>query len=402
MQIFPHLPLHVNVVSLFGLTLLLGLLGGELAARFIFLPRILGYIAVGFLVGPNALNMVTPSLLSGAHIFVNISLGLILFTLGRHLDFRWLRHDGGILSMAIVESSLTFIFVFTLFIVFQFTCLQSALTATIAVATSPAVVMMVSDDLQSKGPITRRTLILTSLNNLFALLLFTILLPMTQSDGVFYIFLSILYRLVISIMLGMMIFAITLSIAYFIGKKKEHQFILLVGCVMFAIGLSEIFQLSFMLTLFTMGVMARNFNYQRLLIEVDFGWFAKLFLILLFVITGVHLQIKGLWEMTYIVLAFILLRASAKAVGIWIFAKSSQLTSLQTWSLCLALIPLAELAVGMSNVIIYYNPNLGSELITIITTGVAILNICGPIAVQLAFIVSNEVAHKPIRGQVKV
>jgi Kef-type K+ transport system membrane component KefB len=391
MHLLPHL--HVNVVSLFGLTLLLGLLGGELAARLSFLPRISGYLAVGFLLGPNCLNMVTPSLLAGSHIFVDISLGLILFTLGRHLDLRWIRHDKSVLHMAIVESTLTFLFIFALFIAFNFTWLQAALTATIAVATSPAVVMMVADDLNSKGPVTRRTLILTSLNNLFALFLFTILLPMTQSLDVFDLSISIGYRLCVSIFLGIVIFAMTLGIAYFIGKKKEQQFILLVGSVMFAIGVSDIFKLSFMLTLFTMGVMARNLNYQRLLMEVKFGWFAKIFFILLFVITGSHLQIKGLWETTAIVFAFILLRALAKGIGVWTFAKSSQLTFQQTWALCFALIPMAGLAVGMSNVILYFNPNLGNELITIIASGVAILNIIGPIAVQIALKKSNNTFH---------
>src|SRR5579863_8203955 len=105
MQYIPHFSLHVNVVSLFGLTLLLGLIGGELANRCKFLPKISGYIAVGFLVGPSVLNIVTPSLLSGARIFVNISLGLILFSIGRHLDLSWLRHDRSILWMALSEST---------------------------------------------------------------------------------------------------------------------------------------------------------------------------------------------------------------------------------------------------------------------------------------------------------
>lgn len=397
MQFFPHLPLHVNVVSLFGLTLLLGLVSGELARRCYFLPSISGYIIIGFLVGPHAFNIMTPSLLSGARIFVDISLGLILFDLGKHLDFRWLRHDRGILNMAITESFLTFLFVFILFWIFHFPWLHAALAATIAVATSPAVVMMVADDLQSKGPVTRRTFILTSLNNLIALLLFTILLPITQSNEPIHIVEMVGYRLLGSIFLGISIFILTLLIANLIGKRKENQFVLLVGCIMFAIGLSNILNLSTMLTLFTLGVAARNLNYKNLLMEIDFGWLGKLFFILLFVITGVHLQITGLWEATLIVFAFLLLRTLAKSLGIWLFARSSQLTAEQAWALCFSLTPMAGLAVGMSNVILDFNPNLGMELMTIIATAIAVLNILGPIAVQLAFIKSQEVLMDNLR-----
>ena len=390
MHFFPHFPLNINVVSLFGLTLLLGLISGELAKRTYFLPRISGYITVGFLVGPSVFNIVTPALLSGAKIFVDISLGLILFDLGRHLDFKWLRHDKGILLMSFAESTLTFLFVFATLLYFKLSWFNASLAATIAVATSPAVIMLVADDLSAKGPVTRRTFILTSLNNLFALILFTLLLPLSQNTSAKLLFENTAYRLLGSIMLGMFIFLLTLGIAYFIGKRKDSQFILFVGSVMFAIGISGIFHLSSMLSLFAFGVCARNCNYKNLLIEVSFEWLAELFFILLFIITGVHLQLGGLLQAIWIVLAFIIVRAISKACGIWLFSGFSRLTTQQTWAICLALTPMAGLAVGMSNIILEFNPSFGDRLMLIVTTVIAILNIIGPIATKLAFVKSGE------------
>jgi Kef-type K+ transport system membrane component KefB len=111
-------------------------------------------------------------------------------------------------------------------------------------------------------------------------------------------------------------------------------------------------------------------------------------------ITGVHLQLKGLFHATWIVLACILARSVAKSLGIWMFAKSSRITSQQAWALCLALTPMAGLAVGMSNIILDFNPTLGYQLMTIITTVIAILNIIGPVATQLAFVKSGETIHQ--------
>lgn len=391
MHFLPHFPIHINPIALFGLTLLLGLVGGDLAKRSRILPTISGYIAVGFLVGPGGFDIVTPSLLAHARIFVDLSLGLILFDLGRHLDFTWLRHDRGLLPMAITESTLTFTCIFIVLSVFHMPLLSAALAAAIAVATSPAEVMMVAHDLSAEGPVTRRTLILTSLNNLFGLTCFTLMLPFSQANvsGLFIIAHSI-YRLIGSASLGMIMFFLTKAIARFIGKRKENQFVLFSGIVILAIGLTHVFNLSSLLTLFTLGVAARNLDYKHVLTEVDFGWIARIFFVLLFVVTGAQLQLIGLWQASLAVIVFILARAFAKTVGVFAFAKSSRLTKSQTWAISFALTPMAALAIGMSDALLHFNPDLGYPLMIIITAVVAVLNIIGPIATQLAFIKTGE------------
>ena len=392
MHFLPHFPIHFNPIVLFGLTLLLGLLGGEIAKATRLLPRISGYIAVGFLVGPNGFNIATPSALADASFFVDIALGLILFDLGRHLDFSWLRHDRGLLPMAISESCLTFGLVFAILYLFKFPWLPSALAATIATATSPAVVMMVAHDISSEGPITRRTMMLTSLNNLFALILFTILLPVThvKSSTPQIISEHITYRLLGSVILGLIIFTITVFLSRLTGKNKESQFILFVGAVALGIGLAISLNLSTMLTLFTFGVAARNLDRNHRLTEVAFGWLARLFFVLLFVVTGVYLKFQGLWQATWIVLAFLFVKILAKMIGVLIFSGASRLTKQQALALGFTLAPMAELAIGMSNRLVYFNPNFSHQLLTIITAAVAILYILGPIAVQIAFIKTGE------------
>src|SRR5688572_16947051 len=99
MNYLPNFPLHFNVLTIFGITLLLGLIGGELARRIPFFPRISGYIVIGFLLGPDGFNIINQSMLVTTRLFVDISLGIILFDLGRHLDFIWLRNDKGLLLM---------------------------------------------------------------------------------------------------------------------------------------------------------------------------------------------------------------------------------------------------------------------------------------------------------------
>lgn len=392
MYFLPHFPLHFNPIVLFGFTLLIGLIGGEIARITRVLPRISGYIAVGFLVGPNGFNIATPSALADASFFVDIALGLILFDLGRHLDLSWLRHDRGLLPMAITESFLTFSLVFLVLHFFKFPWLEAALAATIATATSPAVVMMVAHDISSEGPITRRTMMLTSLNNLFALILFTILLPIShiKSSTPQIITEHITYRLLGSLIIGLILFIISITLSRLTGKNKESQFILFVGTVALGIGLALSLNISTMLTLFTFGVAARNLDRKHTLTEVDFGWLARIFFVLLFVVTGVYLKFQGLWQATLIVLIFLGVKILAKMMGVMIFSRTSHLTIQQSLALGITLAPMAELAIGMSNRLVNFNPNFSSYLLTIITAVVGVLYILGPIAVQIAFIKTDE------------
>lgn len=390
MEFLPHFPLYYNRVILAGFALLLGLVGGELAKRSRIFPQISGYIAVGFLLGPEVLNLAKPSLIANVRIFVDIALGLVLFQSGKNLDFNWLKHDKGILPMALTESFLTFIFVVFVLYLFQIPVLQAALIGSIAVATAPAVVIMIANDLIAKGPVTRRTFILTSINNFIGLVLFLIFLPLNKSGLTSVAIAQIaIYRMLGSACLALIMFSVMLMLARLIGKNKQSQFILFVGAVIFAIGGAKMLNISSMLTLFILGVLARNVDIRHYLMEVDFEWLARMFFIILFVITGVNLHLKGLWEVPLMVFAFIAARTLAKFMGIWLFSAKSQLTVRQTWSICLALMPMGGLAIGMANTAIDVNADLNYQFFSVIAV-VAIMDIIGPILTQFALVRSEE------------
>jgi len=153
----PAWPPAANSFALFGLLLLAGLIGGRLAATTRVLPAITGYILTGFLLGPGVLGWLTESALEETRIFADISLGLIVFELGRRLDLEWARHDRWLLPMGLAESLLSFAAMFALLLFFDVPRLEAAVAATIGVATAPAVVLLVAAELKAEGPATRRT-----------------------------------------------------------------------------------------------------------------------------------------------------------------------------------------------------------------------------------------------------
>ncbi len=387
-------PLHLGTTTLFGLILLLGLFGGELVKKIRFLPRIFGYIAVGFLIGPAGFNLVEISTLEQNSIFIDISLGLILFEIGRNLDFSWLKHDYNLLWMSLAESGITFVLLFGALYLLGLPCLPAALVATIGIATAPAVLIRVTQDLNSHGPITRRSLILTSLNNLFALVIFTILFPLAHLDSAPFsqVLSHIGYHLLGAFILAFIMFILTQLLARLVGKISELQFILLAGVVVLAIGLARMFHLSTMLTLFILGVAARNFDRKHRLTPVNFDVLARFFLIILFVLIGIYMQPHAIWQETLAVLAFVVCRFIGKFSGVFLYAKSSRLTQRQASATALALMPMAGVALGMSFTLINLNPGLGNLLVAIVSGALAIMNIIGPVITQWAFLIVGESA----------
>jgi len=107
-EFLPAWPPAANSFALFGLVLLAGLIGGRVAAMTRVLPAITGYIITGFLLGPGVLGWLTDAALDDARIFADISLGIVVFELGRRLDLAWARHDKWLLPTGLAESLLSF------------------------------------------------------------------------------------------------------------------------------------------------------------------------------------------------------------------------------------------------------------------------------------------------------
>jgi hypothetical protein len=83
-------------------------------------------------------------------------------------------------------------------------------------------------------------------------------------------------------------------------------------------------------------------------------------------------------------------RFLTKTAGILLFAKASRLTRQQALALSLTLCPMAGVALGMSYLLIDFNPNFGQQILLIMTAVIAVFNLLGPILTQLAFIKTGE------------
>jgi len=392
----PQLPPVLSHAALFGALVVLGLLVGEAARRYAALPRILGYVVAGALLGPHALGLLSDNMLFDLRLLVDLSVGLIVFELGFRLDFKWLKANRWLLVTAIAESLFCFWAIFGALLFFGFRPLLAAMAAAIGTATSPAVVMLVVHELRAQGQITERLLLFTAVNTVFAYVLLTLLLPflhLQHQAGWEQALLHPLYLLWGSMLAGYLACMLMLRLAAWLGKSEERQFILLVGMVVVVVGTAHALKLSVSLTLITFGMLARNLDRGYAVLPVHFGHGSQLFFVILFVLVGASLEFSAFSVAAAAPVAiFIIVRFFGKSLALLAFGSPSGIRPGGAGLLAVALVPLSGSAVVMVRDTTTLYPEFGRELAAVVLSAVVLLELLGPIATQFALRRAGE-AH---------
>jgi Kef-type K+ transport system membrane component KefB len=131
----PQFPLPIDPLALFGVLLLAGVVGGELTHRVLALPRVVGYVLIGLALGASGIGVIDHAIVRETKVFVDIGLGLLLFELGRRLDFNWLRRDRWLAATAIAECALSFGCIYFALVYFDIPPLYAAVAAAIGMST---------------------------------------------------------------------------------------------------------------------------------------------------------------------------------------------------------------------------------------------------------------------------
>lgn len=391
----PSWPPVFGDLARFGLLLIAGLLGGELVHRLAALPRVTGYVLVGVLCGPQALELVPEPLSAGARRIVDLALGLIVFELGYRLDLKWLARNRWLALAAVGECIGAFLAVYAGLRYFDIAPLLAACAAAVGVATSPAVVMVVSAELRASGQITERMLLFTAINCVFAYAALTLFLPLVhlQHEASWRsAILHPLYLLGGAGLLGIAGALLLLGLARWLGKREDRQFILLVALVVLLVGCARTLNLPVVAALLALGILVRNLDDEHALLPLRFGYAGQLLFVVLFVLTGASLDFHGLASVPAAAAAFVVLRFLGKAVAILALGRLSGLRAGGAGLLSLSLLPMSGLAVVMVYDTATLYPGFGAELAAVVLAAVAALEILGPLATQFALRHAGE-AH---------
>ncbi len=399
-RLLPSLPLAFNPAVLFGVLLVAGMLGGEVA-RQLRLPRVIGYVLVGFGLAPLASALNIGPLLDEARFFVDIALGLVLFDLGRRMDLAWLKRDWTLAATSMGESLAASGLVFAALHLLGFPPLQAGIAAAIAMATSPAVVLLVAQDARAEGQVTERAFTLVALNSLVASVIVTMLTASVHYEVKLDLDTAVLHPLYLfagSLALGGALAALARGIAGLVERSPELHFTLLAGFVVAAVGLAQAGKLSVILSLLAFGLFARNEGRGHDLLAVDLGRASRLFYVVLFVITGASLPLEALQAAGFGALALVLARTAGKFAGVLLFAPLGGLRLRQATGLAATLLPMSSLALLLQHDVARLYPSFGQDLTAVVLGAVIIMELTGPLAVQWGLRFAGESAPEAPRA----
>ncbi len=397
-QELPFFPAELpalNLLTTFGLLLTVGTLGGLLAKRVAWLPTITGFMAVGLLIGPQGLGLLTYYNLSTAVPLVDIALGLILFKLGTALHPLALVRNRALVITSLVESLVTFGAILALMLWLGTSKVVAVLAASIAVSSSPAVLIHVSHELHARGPTQSAAMAMVALNNMLSFVLYTLALPvalMESSTDLLTVLGLPAYRMFGAMLLGLVVAFVVTRIGVLTQADDGHyRFALVVGAVMVCVGLSSAFNVSSLFASLTLGLASRGMQQRARLAHVPLGGGADLFFIVLFVFAGANLHLKDLWLFWPAALAFVAARVLAKLVSIYACGRVFGYSRRTVVAGGLMLLPMAGLAIGLVQQTVVLVPEVGHEIAAVVLAAVAVFETLGPPVVAFALRYAGEV-----------
>lgn len=383
-----------NLMIVFGILLAFGTLGGVLAARLRWLPTITGFMAVGLLIGPSGLGLLSAAALQDARVLVDIALGLILFKLGAVLHPWLLAHDRSLLIVSLVECGLTFAGIGALMLWLGASPVVAVIVAAVAVSSSPAVLIHVAEELHAAGPAIDTAEALVAMNNVLAFVLFSLALPVALYDAKFSIATVVVlpaYQLLGAVGVGVAVGWAASHIANRTRAEDGHlRFALVVGAVMLALGLAVALKVSTLFTAITLGVASRWMQGSSKLTAVAFGGGGDVFFIILFVFAGANLHLHELLAYWPLVLAYVGTRTLAKCMGAYAAIKSFGRPHKQAAATGMLLVPMAGLAIGLVQTTTGLIPELGARVSAVVLASVAVFETFGPPIAAFALRISGE------------
>ncbi|MCX8566096.1 MAG: transporter, CPA2 family (TC 2.A.37) [Glomeribacter sp. 1016415] len=383
----PHWPLVPDSVFWVGLTLLMAGLCGELCWKAWRLPRITGYGVIGLLAGSAGFGVIDGALANDARFLMDVALGMLLFELGSRLNLRWIRTNPWLIATSLAEATLTFATVVVALQLMDVSLMTTTVIASIAIATSPTMVIQLKTELKSEGQVTERLLALTALNSMYAVILLELVSTWMHQEYYGNLFATLTEPLYL--ILG------SLAVAYVLARscqrvnlQDEHSFVILIGLVLLAIAITHMLELSTLLALLTAGIILKNFDPRPQLWPAHFGTAGWLLTVVLFVVTLISFQ----W--TYIALgglaalAMISARMLAKLAGVLAFAKPSGISMKQGLALGLTLAPMSAFAYLLVENTYNLYPDFDPNLRAIMLSAILILQLFTPLLVywSLSFI----------------
>lgn len=396
----------------FGFLILAAYTVGELAyaAR---LPKLVGYLIAGILVGPSVLQAVSYEDMLRLTPVNQLAVSLIAFMAGAELEWSEVKtHGTRYLKILTSEMGFTFVscaaavFALQSFIPvlqdqpFARVLVFALLFAAIMVAHSPAATLGLLSETGARGPVARTTLGVVLVSDVVLVVLFTLVAALARiivpPTGTAHLpsFGMVVWEIAGAIVVGAAIGgAITLYLR--VAERELLLFGLIVA--MFGAEIARLTHVELLLTLLTAGFVTENFaphGRGRALRHAVERAAAPVFVVF-FALSGASIRIAEVIALIAIVAPLALVRGTAIWGGTLLGARWARIEPVQRAHMWKGLIAQAGVAIGLASIVVEVYPQLGASIRTIALAVIAINQLIGPILFRRGLAAAGEIGAAP-------
>jgi Kef-type K+ transport system membrane component KefB len=373
-----------------AVVMLLAVVLADALYRWVRLPRACGWMLVGVVAGPLALEVLQRGELDSWKPLVDLAIGVLVFELGSRIRPRWLVDNAWFASACVLEGLVAGGFVVIALIALGVATASAFVAGAVAMSTSPVITLATVHESRPRGQVTERLLMMSAISSVMAVLALKLVQLAGVADGVdaksdlSSTAASAAYVAFGSFLLGAAM-GWALERLCRVASGRGSMTVLQIALVVLATVLAARWTLSPLLTLLVAGVVARAQLGHRLTVEPQMGTLGASLTVLLFVSIGLLFSFDGLRSAWPWVLAIIGARLAGQAIAVGATARASGLGWQQGAALTLALQPMSGLLSLLAASTFSWSgqlPGVDQGLMHALLAATALMQLTGPLWAQ--------------------
>lgn len=368
------------------------------------LPRIIGLLITGIVLGPHILNLIGKNIIDIAPDLKEIALIIILLKAGFSLNIDDLKKVGRPAVMLSFVPATFEIIGYTIFasIIFNISVVEAALMGAVLAAVSPAVVVprmvnFIENGYGTNKRIPQMIMAGASCDDIFVIVLFTTFLHMLQGKGVSIMsFANIPISIVMGVILGV-IFGYGLYILFETSYVKKHYVrnsmkVIIILAVSFLLTSIEVWldgkiAVSSLIAVVSMAAMLKIKSISSISQRLS-EKFGKLWLaaeVMLFVLVGTAVDIKYTLEAGISVVLIIFIALIFRSIGVLVCLIKTDLNIREKVFCVIAYLPKATVQAAIGSVALSAGLSCGRIILSVAVMAILITAPLGAICIDAAY-----------------
>ena len=385
-----------NIFLLLGIAIFGGTVGAKIIQR-LHIPQIIGYLAIGVVLGPVA-GVIMPETIVSLEPFNLFTLGIIGFLIGGELKRKvFVQFGRQVVTILLFEGGIAFLLVgllsfavLCLFFEWQMALAVGVVFGAICSATDPASTVSVLWEYKTRGPLTTMLTAIVVLDDALALILYIISVSLAtfltghKEAGVLTMMFHLFYEVIGSLGLGV---AVGVLLRWIIRRLDDEDKILVfaIGLLVLTIGVAIRLEFDVILSSMACGATLINLSPRRSLKSFEIvRKFSPPVYVLFFVLIGARLNVSMTGRIWLLASVYILGSIVGKTTGSYIGSLYSKAVAPIRKYLGFCVYQQGTIAIALLIMASHrFDGPVRDMMLSVIILGVFILQFIGPLCTKI-------------------